>query len=55
MYAKDGRHDLALQYLRKALEEGFREKKKIQEEPDFASLRDLPEFKELMALEPRVL
>ena len=55
MYAKDGRNDLALQYLRKALEEGFKEKKKIQEEADFASLRDLPEFKELMALEPRVL
>jgi tetratricopeptide (TPR) repeat protein len=55
MYAKDGRSDLALQYLRKALEEGFKEKKKIQEEPDFAGLRELPEFKELMALEPRVL
>ena len=55
MYAKDGRNDLALQYLRKALEEGFKEKKKIQDDADFASLRELPEFKELMALEPRVL
>ena len=50
-----GRYAEALPYLRKALEEGFKEKKKIQEEADFASLRDLPEFKELMALEPRVL
>ena len=55
MYARDGRTDLALQYLRKALEEGFKEKKKLQEEPDFASLRELPEFKELMAAEQRVL
>ena len=55
MYAKDGRNELALQYIRKALEGGFRDKKKIQEEPDFAMLRELPEFKELMALEPRVL
>lgn len=55
MYAKDGRNELAIQYLRKALEEGFREKKKLQEDPEFAALRDLPEFKELLALEPRVL
>jgi tetratricopeptide (TPR) repeat protein len=55
MYAKDGRNDLAIQYLRKALEEGFREKKKLQEDPEFAAMRDLPEFKQLLALEPRVL
>ncbi len=55
MYAKDGRSELALQYLRKALEEGFKEKKKLQDEPDFASLRETPEFKELLAMEPRVL
>ncbi len=54
-YAKAGRNDLALQYIRKALEEGFRERKKIAEDPAFAQLRDLPEFKELMASEPRVL
>jgi tetratricopeptide (TPR) repeat protein len=54
-YAKAGRNDLALQYIRKALEEGFRERKKIAEDPAFAELRDLPEFKELMASEPRVL
>jgi len=54
-YAKAGANDRALQYIRKALEEGYKEKKKIQDDPAFASLRDLPEFKELMALEPRVL
>jgi tetratricopeptide (TPR) repeat protein len=55
LYAKGGRNDLALQYLRKSLEEGFKEKKKIAEEEDFAALRELPEFKELLAKEQRVL
>jgi hypothetical protein len=55
LYAQAGRNDLALQYLRRALEEGFKEKKKIEEDPDFQAMRDLPEFKELLTLEPRVL
>ena len=55
LYAQGARNDLALQYLRKALEEGFKDKKKIEEDPDFHAMRELPEFKELMALEPRVL
>jgi tetratricopeptide (TPR) repeat protein len=55
MYAKNGRTELALQYLRKALEEGFKEKKQIEKDPEFASIRDTKEFKDLMALEPRVL
>ena len=38
LYAKDGRNDLALQYLRKCLEEGFKEKKKLEDEGDFADL-----------------
>ncbi|HLK67699.1 MAG TPA: tetratricopeptide repeat protein [Bryobacteraceae bacterium] len=54
MYAKGGRNELALQYLRKALEEGYREKK-LGEEPEFASMKELPEFKQLLTLEPRVL
>jgi tetratricopeptide (TPR) repeat protein len=54
LYAKGGRNELALQYLRKALEEGFREKK-LGEEPEFASMKELPEFKQLLTLEPRVL
>ena len=55
LYAQAGRNELALQYLRKALEEGFKDKKKMEEDPDFQAMRDLPEFKELLALEPRVL
>jgi tetratricopeptide (TPR) repeat protein len=54
-YAKSGANDRALLYIRKALEEGYKERKKIEDDPAFATLKDLPEFKELMALEPRVL
>jgi tetratricopeptide (TPR) repeat protein len=55
LYAKSGRNELALQNLRKALEEGFKDKKKMQDAPEFATLKESPEFKELMTLEPRVL
>ena len=55
LYAKAGVNDRALQYLRKALEEGLRDRQKIPEEPEFAGLKDLPEFQQLLALEPRVL
>ncbi len=55
VYAKSGRNDMALQYLRKALEEGFKAKKGLDEEPDFAGLKDLPEFKELVARGPHAL
>jgi len=55
LYAGKGRQDLALQYIRKALEEGFTDRKKFLQDPEFAAMRDLPEFKELLKLEPRVL
>jgi tetratricopeptide (TPR) repeat protein len=55
LYAKDGRSELAMQYLRKCLEEGFKERKKLETDTDFAGLRDLPEFKLLLTSEPRVL
>ncbi len=55
LYAKGGRTELALQYLRKALEEGFKERDKLSKDPEFAGMRDLPEFKQLLASEPRVL
>lgn len=55
IYAKQGQKDRALQYIRKALEEGFTDRKKFFQDPDFAAMRDLQEFKELLALEPRVL
>lgn len=55
MYAKSGRNEEALQYVRKALEEGFKDKKKLEEDPEFQALRNLPEFKDLLTAEPRVL
>ena len=54
-YAKAGNTERALTYIRKALEEGFTDRKKFREEPEFAVLQELPEFKELLTLEPRVL
>jgi tetratricopeptide (TPR) repeat protein len=55
LYAKQGQKDRALQYMRKALEEGFTDRQKFLKDPEFAAMRDLPEFKELLTLEPRVL
>ena len=54
-YAKSGRKDLALVYIRKALEEGFKEREKFKEEPEFVGLREDPEFKQIMGLEQKVL
>jgi tetratricopeptide (TPR) repeat protein len=54
-YARKGMNDRALQYIRKALEEGYKEKKKIAEDPAFVAIKDLPEFKELLTAEQRVL
>jgi tetratricopeptide (TPR) repeat protein len=55
LYAKSGRNELALQYLRKAFEEGFKERKQLDKDPEFAAMREMKEFKDLLALEPRVL
>jgi Tfp pilus assembly protein PilF len=55
MYAISGKNELALQYLRKALEEGFKEKDKLEQAKEFSALRETQEFKDLMTLEPRVL
>jgi len=53
--AKASRNDEAIQYLKKALEEGFKDRKKLEQDPEFEAMRDLPEFKALLASEPRVL
>ncbi len=55
MYAQAGKNDLALQYLRKSLEEGLKDKVKMTQVKEFAQLRETDEFKELLSLEPRVL
>jgi len=55
LYAKIGKNELALQYLRRSFEEGFKDKNKVTTAPEFAELLEKPEFLEVMALEPRVL
>ncbi len=54
-YAQAGVKDRAIQYIRKSLEEGFKEREKFLKEPAFALLRDDPEFKKLMETEQKVL
>ncbi len=44
-----GQTECALQYLRMALNEGYTTAKKVSEDADFASLRDNPAFKQLVA------
>lgn len=54
-HAQQGTTEKALFYIRKALEEGFPERDKFQSDEAFAKLREMPEFQDLMKLEPRVL
>lgn len=51
-YAAVGRFDKAIDYLKKALEEGFRETAKINEDPAFAELVKTEAFVQLMANPP---
>jgi tetratricopeptide (TPR) repeat protein len=54
-FAKKGQNAEALQYMRKCLEEGFKDKKKFEEEPEFAGLHDDPEFQQIMSMELKAL
>ena len=53
--AKAGMYEEALNYIRKSLEEGFKDRQKFVEEPEFAGLQKDPEFQKIMAMEPKVL
>jgi tetratricopeptide (TPR) repeat protein len=55
MYAKAGEKDRALIYLRKALEEGVKERKKIPDMPEFAVLKTNADFIQLLADNPKPL
>jgi len=55
MYAKAGANDRALIYLRKALEEGVKDRNKIPDMPEFASLKTDPGFKQLLIENPKPL
>jgi tetratricopeptide (TPR) repeat protein len=52
-YAKAGMSDRALACLRKALGEGFNDRRKLMNDPELASLRETPEFLQLMSLRSR--
>ncbi|MCS7025124.1 MAG: tetratricopeptide repeat protein [Bryobacteraceae bacterium] len=54
-YAKAGNIERALLYMRKAIEEGFKDRHKFVEDPEFASIREHPEFEVLLKMENRVL
>lgn len=55
MYAKNGRLDRAIVYLRKALEEGVKDREKIPGMPEFAGLKTNPEFAQLLLENPKPL
>ena len=54
-YAKAGRNARALIYLRKALEEGLKDRKKLPDVPEFGMLKEDPEFQQLLAQNPKPL
>ena len=52
LYAKMGYSDRSLEYLRKAMEEGYKDLKNVYKDEEFASLRKDKRFTELMATKP---
>jgi len=55
LYAKMGFSDRSLQYLRKAMEEGYKDFKNVYKDAEFAGLRKDKRFTELMASKPTTL
>jgi tetratricopeptide (TPR) repeat protein len=49
LYAKMGFSDQSLEYLRKAMENGYKDLKSVYKDVEFAQLRKSPKFTELMA------
>ncbi len=55
MYARLGIAERSLLYLRKAMEEGYKEIGKVYKDAEFAELRKDPRFAELMASRPAAI
>jgi len=55
MYAQAGDLDHSLEYLRKAMEEGYKNIDKVYTDSEFASLRTDKRFTELMAQKPQAI
>ena len=47
-FASAGKQEQALFYLRKAMDEGFNDRKRLDEDKDFATLRTTPQFQKLL-------
>jgi uncharacterized protein YehS (DUF1456 family) len=52
LYAQAGDVDHSLEYLRKAMEEGYKNIKKVYTDSEFATLRTDKRFEELMSQKP---
>ena len=52
LYARMGSFERSLQYLRKAMEEGYKEIQMVYKDSEFSDLRKDPRFAELMASKP---
>jgi tetratricopeptide (TPR) repeat protein len=50
-FASAGKQEQALVYLRKAMDEGFNDRKRLDEDKDFAALRTTPQFQKLLEQE----
>jgi len=55
LYAKMGLSDQSLEYLRKAMEDGYKDLKNVYKDVEFAELRKNPRFTELMATKTAVV
>src|SRR5437667_301907 len=53
--AKAGQTERTLQYSRKALENGFKDRDKFKAEPEFSTLQENLEFQQILAAEYKVL
>jgi tetratricopeptide (TPR) repeat protein len=53
IYAQAGMNNLAIEYLQKAIMEGFHDKVGLQEDQEFAGLHGMPEFQKLISSERR--
>ena len=52
LYARTGVPERSLHYLRKAMEEGYKDIKNVYKDNEFSTLRKDPRFSELMAAKP---
>jgi hypothetical protein len=52
IYAQAGDHDHSLEFLRKAMEDGYKDMKNAYTDPEFADLRKDTRFADLMKQKP---